>query len=51
MPGGDIAFPGGAVCGGRSNVASGAYSAIGGGNGHTVAGDDDWAAGTLFQDE
>jgi hypothetical protein len=51
MGGVDVDAPGGAVCGGRSNVASGTYSTVGGGNGHTASGIDDWVAGSLFQDQ
>jgi hypothetical protein len=32
------------------NAVDGAFSAVSGGRGHQVFGQDDWAAGGLFQD-
>jgi len=38
------------VSGGRFNAATGDYSSVSGGNGRTASGMDDWAAGSLFED-
>jgi len=38
------------VSGGRHNTASGLLSSISGGNTRTATGDDDWVAGSLFED-
>ncbi len=38
------------VNGGRLNEASGNYASVGGGNNRTAAAEDDWVAGTLFED-
>jgi hypothetical protein len=38
------------VVGGISNIASGERSVVGGGANRSVTGNDDWRAGTLFQD-
>ncbi len=38
------------VNGGRYNIAEGMFSTIGGGNERTASGEDDWVAGSLFED-
>ena len=38
------------VTGGRSNVASGLYSSVSGGSTRSSTSDDDWRAGSLFED-
>ncbi len=40
-----------ATTGGYGNLASGYRSVMSGGNGHAAPGEDDWAAGDLFQDD
>ena len=39
------------VSGGRNNIAGGVFSSVSGGNTHNASGDDDWAAGSYFQDQ
>lgn len=39
------------VCGGALNFASGFWSTVGGGLSRTASGDDDWVAGSLFEDD
>ena len=43
-------YIGSSVSGGRNNVASGDFSSVSGGNNRSVSGKDDWAAGSLFED-
>lgn len=49
--GGNSAVAGGSVSGGYGNTASGIRSSVSGGNARTAGGDDDWVAGTLFEDD
>lgn len=39
------------VVGGRFNWAKGSYSVVGGGNTRSALGEDDWVAGSLFEDQ